>query len=110
MDTQAASDEAKEKGLIEEVEATSEDEFNLASGLANGGSEVICPATVYQVSGASVRGQKTNSMIFSQMGVFIVGETGNKGAEREVSRIIPWEQVAYIDYNFELLDKLLAKP
>ena len=101
-------DEKKEK-LAEAAAAKSEEEFNTLSGISQGGQEVICPATVYMVSGGQVRGKELNSMVYSQMGVFIVGETGNPKANREVNRVIPWERVDYIEYNFELLEELLQK-
>jgi len=110
VDLSAAMEEAETKGLIEEAATEVNDEqFGAASGMAMNGQEILCPATVALVNGSQVRGEKTNSMIFSQMGIFIIGMTGTGNKKREVSRVIPWDRVDYIDYDFALLDKLMKE-
>jgi len=85
-----------------------EHEFQNISGKSSGGTEVLCPGTVTPIAGAAVTSHDLNAIILSSMGVFIVGTVNNREKD-EVSRLIPWDNVASIDYNFGLLDQLLEK-
>lgn len=97
----------------EEAQAMfAEQEYRKATTLDQGGTEITPPATVALTDGSWIASNELCSVIYTTIGVFIVGFWGSPegGTEdEEVKVLIPWDRVLYVQFDMELMVELLQK-